>query len=132
MDNHLVALLSHSNFSVSVEAARIVVNLQDFDTSSSTLINLLPNIIQRLCDTKPKKQKVFCKAIVDYCENKSTSDEDVRFIIGQVINSTTTNSSSFKIVYGMKVNYSIRYNIALMAFQYGHWREVALPLLQIF
>jgi hypothetical protein len=32
----------------------------------------------------------------------------------------------------MKVNYSIRYNIDVMAFRYGLWREVALPLLQIF
>uniref|UniRef100_A0AC35F5E0 Integrator complex subunit 7 n=1 Tax=Panagrolaimus sp. PS1159 TaxID=55785 RepID=A0AC35F5E0_9BILA len=213
MDNNLVALLCHSNFSISVEAARIVVNLQDFDTSTSTLINLLPNVIQRLSDSKPKEQKVFCKVIVDYCRSKSTTDDDVRFIIGQLINSTTANSSSFKIVletlnsvcaqfpkiypiaihfaqnildkeiveiqtkediemdqgflstfnpnmhlfslllapefargsttttpllaledivhdYGMKLNYSIRYNIAVMAFRYGHWREIALPLLQ--
>jgi hypothetical protein len=98
MDNHLVALLNHSNFSIGVEAARFVVNLQDFDTSLSTIINLLPNVIQRLCDSKSKEQKVFCKAIVDYCGSKSATDEDVRFIIGQLINLTTANSSSFKIV----------------------------------
>jgi hypothetical protein len=40
----------------------------------------------------------FRKAIVDYCGGKSAFDEDVRFIIGQLNNLITANSSSFNIV----------------------------------
>uniref|UniRef100_A0A914Y8K3 Integrator complex subunit 7 n=1 Tax=Panagrolaimus superbus TaxID=310955 RepID=A0A914Y8K3_9BILA len=209
IDNYLIALLSHPNFSVCVGAARIVVNLQDYDTSSTTLLNFFPNVIERLSDAKPKEQRVFCKILADYCGNKTTTDEGVKFIACHLICSTTLNSASFETVletlnsvcaqfpriyplaikfaqtildkqveiiqsetdidmdqgflstfkphphlfslllapdfardltslpledivrdYGMKVDYPFRYDIAIAAFRYGHWRKVALPLLE--
>uniref|UniRef100_A0AC34FDB2 Integrator complex subunit 7 n=1 Tax=Panagrolaimus sp. ES5 TaxID=591445 RepID=A0AC34FDB2_9BILA len=209
IDNYLVALLSHPNFSVCVGAARIVVNVQDFDISSTTLLNFLPNVIERLADAKPKEQKIFCKILVDYCGNKSTTDEGVKFIVCHLICATKLNSTSFETVletlnaicaqfpriyplavrfaqtilddqieaiqsqtdmdmdqgffpnfrphphlfslllapefardltsipleniaqdYGTKADYPIRYDIAVTAFRYGHWRNVALPLLE--
>ena len=226
-DTFLVTLLSHPNFRISVRAAKIAVNFQDSAVDGITLLNFLPNLIERMSTAKTKEQRCvslsffitflngncfqLCKILIDYCGSKTTSEEGVLFIINYLISSTSIESPAFPVmletvnaicsqfpkiypiaitfaqevisqqleasqsendvemgedssylpnfnpslhifslllapnfargtsalpledvvqIYGMKVNYALRYDIAVMAFRYGHWKEVALPLLE--
>ncbi|KAE9555416.1 hypothetical protein FO519_001353 [Halicephalobus sp. NKZ332] len=98
----LTLLMSHDDFETAVSAAAVAIKLGSFEQGTgstvSSVVHLLPSLLNRMEDSTRKLQRSLLKLTVDYCNGLYTNNDQTLSIVTHLMNIISTSSSCYDLM----------------------------------